>query len=81
MLIPLRVSCGTGSVEDNVIFVSGTDCYGSPIQEYYRKLVEDGKFKGPIEEFVQFNHDRQHEVLDAYHIDLDLLCGLRAGSC
>ena len=25
---------------ENVIFVSGTDCYGSPIVEHHRKLVE-----------------------------------------
>ena len=30
--------------KDNVIFVSGTDCYGSPIAEGYRKLVEAGEF-------------------------------------
>lgn len=27
--------------KDNVIFVSGTDCYGSPIAEGYRKKVEN----------------------------------------
>ena len=27
---------------DNVRFVSGTDCFGSPIDEGYRKLVEAG---------------------------------------
>ena len=26
--------------KDNVIFVSGTDCYGSPILEYYRQAVK-----------------------------------------
>ena len=26
--------------KENVIFVSGTDCYGSPIMEGYRKLKE-----------------------------------------
>lgn len=58
--------------KDNVLFVSGTDCYGSPILEYYRKLVEDGKFSGTIEEFVRFNHERQKEVLQAYHISANL---------
>ena len=29
--------------EENVIFVSGTDCYGSPIVESYRKLCETGE--------------------------------------
>lgn len=27
---------------ENVCFVSGTDCYGSPIEEGYRKEVEAG---------------------------------------
>ena len=38
--------------KENVIFVSGTDCYGSPIAESYRKLKEDG-FDGTIEDFVK----------------------------
>lgn len=38
--------------KDNVIFVSGTDCYGSPILESYRKLKEEDKFKGTIEDYV-----------------------------
>ena len=29
--------------KDNVIFLSGTDCYGSPIMESYRKLQEAGE--------------------------------------
>ena len=33
----------------NVRFVSGTDCFGSPIDEGYRKLKEAGKFDGTIE--------------------------------
>ncbi|MCL6590780.1 MAG: class I tRNA ligase family protein [Firmicutes bacterium] len=58
--------------KENVIFVSGTDCYGSPILEYYRQIVEKGEFDGAIDEFVQFNHNRQKEVLQAYNISLDL---------
>ena len=58
--------------KDNVIFVSGTDCYGSPILEYYRQQVEQGIFKGTIEEFVQFNHEKQKEVLKSYNISLNL---------
>ena len=38
--------------KENVIFVSGTDCFGSPIVESYRKLCEEG-FKGSIEDFVR----------------------------
>ena len=58
--------------KDNVIFVSGTDCYGSPILEYYRQRVNQGLFKGTIEEFVQFNHEKQKEVLKSYDISLNL---------
>ena len=32
--------------KDNVRFVSGTDCFGSPINEGYRKLVEAGSSTG-----------------------------------
>ncbi len=58
--------------KDNVIFVSGTDCYGSPIQEYYRKLVEKGEFNGTMEEFVLSNHEKQKDVLSKYGISLNL---------
>lgn len=60
---------------ENVIFVSGTDCYGSPILESYRKLSENGgsdKPAGTIEEYVRGNHELQKETLDDYGISLDL---------
>lgn len=57
---------------ENVIFVSGTDCYGSPIAEGYRKKREAGEFDGTIEQFVQQNHDAQKATLDRYEISLDL---------
>lgn len=56
----------------NVLFVSGTDCYGSPIVEHYRQMTEKGEFQGSIEDFVRFNHERQKEVLASYGISLDL---------
>lgn len=59
----------------NVIFVSGTDCYGSPIMEGYRKLVADEGYAGTIEDYVRANHDLQKEALDAYGISLDLFAG------
>jgi Methionyl-tRNA synthetase len=65
--------------KDNVIFVSGTDCYGSPILEYYRQLVDKGEFEGTIEEFVQFNHKRQKEVLESYSIDINLFAASGLG--
>ncbi len=57
---------------DNVIFVSGTDCYGSPIVEQYRQMTESGEFQGSLEDFVRFNHQLQKEVLNAYGISLNL---------
>lgn len=58
--------------KDNVIFVSGTDCYGSPIAEAYRKLSESGDFKGDIRDFVRGNHNAQKKTLDDYMISLDI---------
>lgn len=60
--------------EENVIFVSGTDCYGSPILESYRKLVESSKGEpvGTIEEYVRKNYELQKETLDNYGISLNL---------
>lgn len=58
--------------EDNVIFVSGTDCYGSPIAESYRKLCEEKGFTGTIQDFVMYNHKAQKEALDNYLISLDI---------
>ncbi|NLY97581.1 MAG: class I tRNA ligase family protein [Clostridiaceae bacterium] len=58
--------------KDNVIFISGTDCYGSPISENYRQLVEKGEFEGTIEEFVQYYHEDQKRVLGEYNISLNL---------
>ena len=57
--------------KENVIFVSGTDCYGSPIVEAYRKQKESG-YQGTIEEYVMSNHEKQKKVLSDYEISLDL---------
>ena len=56
--------------EDNVLFVSGTDCYGSPIVADHVRKVEDGEFSGTLEEFAGSNHQRQTETLNAYSIGL-----------
>ena len=58
--------------KENVIFVSGTDCYGSPIAEGWRKKVEAGEFSGTLEEFVGSNHNKQKATLDAYGISPNL---------
>lgn len=65
--------------KENVIFVSGTDCYGSPIVEHHRQLVDKGAFEGTIEAFVQLNHNRQKEVLKSYAIDIDLFAASGIG--
>lgn len=57
---------------DNVIFVSGTDCYGSPILESFRKKQEESKCNETIEEYVYSNHRKQKETLDDYEISLNL---------
>ncbi len=64
---------------ENVIFVSGTDCYGSPIVEAYRKLVENG-FEGSIEDYVMGNHTRQKKTLEDYEIGLNLFGASAFGS-
>ncbi len=57
--------------KENVIFVSGTDCYGSPILESYRKLKEGG-YEGTIQEYVKSNHESQTETLRKYEISPNL---------
>lgn len=57
---------------DNVIFVSGTDCYGSPILESYRKLEESKASTLTLEEYVEKNHKHQKETLREYQISLNL---------
>jgi methionyl-tRNA synthetase len=59
----------------NVVFVSGTDCFGSPIMEGYRKKVEGEGYEGSILDYVRTNHDSQKSALDAYEISCDLYAG------
>jgi methionyl-tRNA synthetase len=56
---------------ENVAFVSGTDCYGSPIVADHAARVAAGTFSGTLEEFVTENHRRQKETLDAYAVAPD----------
>lgn len=58
--------------KENVIFVSGTDCYGSPIAESWRVKSNNGEFDGSLIDFVQRNHDKQKETLKAYGISPNL---------
>ena len=64
---------------DNVLFVSGTDCFGSPINEGHRKAVEAGTFVGSLDEYVRANHDAQAATLAAFDISLDIFEGSGIG--
>ncbi|NLK86857.1 MAG: class I tRNA ligase family protein [Clostridiaceae bacterium] len=65
--------------KENVIFVSGTDCYGSPILESYRQLVADGDFEGTLDDFVLMNHNKQKDVLNKYNISNNLFAASSIG--
>ena len=64
---------------ENVRFVSGTDCFGSPINEGYRKLKEAGEFSGTIADYVLANHERQKATLEAFQVSLDIYEGSGIG--
>ena len=63
---------------DNVIFVSGTDCYGSPALESLRKAQENG-FTGTIEDYISVNHEDQKQTLQDFEIDLNLFSASGVG--
>ena len=63
----------------NVRFVSGTDCFGSPIDEGYRKAVENDGFQGTIAEYVMGNHDRQAATLASFDVQPDIFGGSGIG--
>lgn len=66
--------------KDNVIFVSGTDCYGSPAIESFRKLKEEGKIDDKtLTDFVTRNHDKQEEIFKRFEIVHDLYGGSAIG--
>lgn len=59
--------------KENVIFVSGTDCYGSPAMESYRSLKEKGELKDEtIEQYIEKNHIKQKEIFDKFEIGFNL---------
>lgn len=58
--------------KENVIFVTGTDCYGSPIAEGWRKKAAAGEFDGSLEDFVRSNHEKQKKTLASYGISPNL---------
>lgn len=60
---------------ENVIFVSGTDCYGSPIMEGFRKRQEADDYKKHISDYVRENHDSQEADLASFTVSCDLYAG------
>ena len=64
--------------KENVIFVSGTDCYGSPALEAHRKKVENG-YTGTIEEMVKEFNQKHIKTLSDYEIGLDWFEGSALG--
>ena len=64
--------------KENVIFVSGTDCYGSPALEAYRKKCADG-YTGTLEDMVA-EYNRNHiETIKKYEIGFDFFGGSAIG--
>ena len=57
--------------KDNVILQSGTDCYGSPILEGYRKAIEAKTFDGSMVDYVKRNHNKQVNTFKNYEIGYD----------
>ena len=54
--------------KDNVIFVSGTDCYGSPALETYRKRTAEGYDKSIFDMVLEYN--KKHiETLEKFEIE------------
>ena len=58
--------------KDNVIFVSGTDCYGSPAIESFRKLKESGSDEKDLTSYVEKNHLKQKEIFEKFEIGFNL---------
>ena len=64
--------------KENVIFVSGTDCYGSPSLETHRKMCENG-YTGSLEDMVSEFNQKHVNTLKEYEIGLDWFEGSAIG--
>ncbi len=62
----------------NVLFVSGTDCYGAGVELGYEKEKANG-YEGNLPDFVEQYHERQKAVLDKYQISLDIYAASALG--
>ena len=56
---------------ENVVFVSGIDCYGAGVELGYEQAAANG-FDGSITDFVTRNYAIQKGILDEYLISLSL---------
>lgn len=56
---------------ENVLFLSGTDCYGSSIVEAFRIAEAEKGFSGDIVQFVRHNHELQKKSLAAFDVSLN----------
>lgn len=57
--------------KENVVFVSGTDCYGSPIIASYKKYMDEIGSKGDsisLKDYVYKFHEIQKDVLSKYDV-------------
>jgi methionyl-tRNA synthetase len=57
--------------KENVIFVSGTDCYGATIEASYEQAKADG-FTGSLVDYVEMNHQDQKQTLENYEVSANL---------
>ena len=57
--------------KDNVIFVSGTDCYGAGPEVKHETMVKEG-YTGSIRDFVESNHLLQKDEFEACGINHNL---------
>ena len=64
---------------NNVVFVSGIDCYGSMIEIDYNKLKEQTGYNGDITDFVKDNYIKQKSTLDKFDISLNLYAASALG--
>jgi len=56
--------------KENVIYVSGTDCFGAGIEVKYEAAKSNG-FEGTIEDFVKSNYEFQKEQIEKYDISFN----------
>lgn len=57
---------------ENVIFVSGTDCYGSPILASYKKHLDETGERISMEDYVYRFYEMQKSILKDYEVNPSL---------